>query len=141
MYQLKTQQNNDDVLEYIQTLWDEQKISDCLELIDTLSEVTAEPAKMWWTSIIWFGTYHYKYDSGHEGDMCLIGFAPRKSNITLYTNIELSRYEDIIKDIGKYKVSGKSCVQIKKLSDINIPILKKLIQRSVEDMKKKYPNI
>jgi uncharacterized protein YdhG (YjbR/CyaY superfamily) len=70
--------------------------------------------------------------------MCLIGFAPRKSNITFYITMGLSKYQDILKDIGKYKASGKSCMQIKKLSDINTDILKKLIQISVADMKTKY---
>lgn len=139
MYQLKTTQNDSDVLAYIKKLWDEQKVSDSLELVDIFSEVIKEPAKMWGTSIIGFGSYHYKYDSGHEGDMCLTWFAPRKGNITLYITMWLSQYEDILKNIGKYKASGKSCMQIKKLSDIDIQVLKKLIQESVKDMKKKYP--
>ena len=93
---------------------------------------------MWGSSIIGFGSYHYQYESGHEGDMCLTGFAPRKSNITLYITMGLSKYQDIFKDIGKYKASGKSCMQIKKLRDIDIRVLKKLIHISVEDMKKMY---
>lgn len=94
---------------------------------------------MWGSSIIGFGSYHYKYDSGHEGDMCLVGFAPRKSNITLYLTMGISHYEAILKNIGKYKASGKSCMQIKRLSDIDIQILKKLIRTSAEDVQKKYP--
>ena len=138
MYQLKTQQNDTNVLSYIETLWDEQKISDSKELIDIFTEVMGEAAKMWGTSIIGFGSYHYQYESGHEGDMCLTGFAPRKSNITLYITMWLSKYEKILKNIGKYKASGKSCLQIKKLSEINISVLQELIAVSVEDVKKMY---
>ncbi len=139
MYQLKTTQNDNNVLNYIKKLWDEQKVSDSLELEELFSEATWESAKMWGPSIIGFGSYHYKYDSGHEGDMCLVGFAPRKSNITLYLTMGISHYEAIVKNIGKYKASGKSCMQIKRLSDIDIQILKKLIRTSAEDVQKKYP--
>lgn len=139
MYKLKTTQNNTDVLKYIEKLWDEQKVSDSLELVDIFSEATWESAKMWGSSIIGFGSYHYQYDSGHEGDMCLVGFAPRKSNITLYLTLWLSHYEAILKNIGKYKASGKSCMQIKRLSDIDVQILKKLIRTSAQDVQKKYP--
>lgn len=139
MYQLKTQQNDANVIKFLEKLSDQEMISDCKELIDIFSEVTKESAKMWGTSIIGFGTYHYKYESGHEGDMCLIWFAPRKSNITLYIIMGLSQYEAILKNIGKYKASGKSCMQIKKLSDIDVKVLKKLIQESVKDVQKKYP--
>ena len=124
MYQLKTTQTDENVLNFIEKLWDQNQISDCKELIDVFSEASWETAKMWGTSIIGFWKYHYKYESGHEGDMCLIWFAPRKSNITFYITMGLSKYQDILKDIGKYKVSGKSCMQIKKLSDINTDILK-----------------
>lgn len=139
MYQLKTTQNDASVLAYLETLWDEQQISDCKELIDIFSEVTGELAKMWGASIIGFGSYHYKYESGHEGDMCLTGFAPRKSNITLYITMWLSKYEEILKNIGKYKASGKTCMQIKNLSDIHLSVLQELIAVSVDDMKKEYP--
>lgn len=138
MYQLKTKQTDEDVIKYLKTLWDEQKISDSQELIDIFSEVTGEPAKMWGANIIWFWKYAYTYASGHSWEYFIVGFSPKKSNITLYIIAGIENYKDLIKDIGKYKASGKSCMQIKKLGDINTQILKKLIEVSVKDMKEKY---
>ena len=92
---------------------------------------------MWGTAIIGFGTYHYVYASGREGDWMQVGFSPRKSALTLYIMSGFSAYDDLMKDLGKYK-TGKSCLYIKKLSDIDIKVLKKLVRESVKYIKKKH---
>jgi hypothetical protein len=102
-----------------------------------MQKITKEKPKMWGASIVGFGSYHYKYDSGHEGDMCITGFSPRKQNLTLYILPGFERYELLMSKLGKYK-TGKSCLYIKRLADIDEKVLEKLIAESVVYMKKKY---
>ena len=92
---------------------------------------------MWGTAIIGFGQYHYKYDSGHEGDMCMVGFSPRKSNITVYLFAYVVQNESLTKDLGKFK-TGKGCLYINKLSDINLDVFKRMVSKSIEKTKEKY---
>lgn len=94
---------------------------------------------MWGPSIVGFGKYHYKYDSGHEGEICLTGFSPRKRNISLYVLAGFPGQADLLKKIGKHK-AGKGCLYIKKLEDVNVSILESLIEQSVDFLKKKYPD-
>ncbi|HTH57155.1 MAG TPA: DUF1801 domain-containing protein [Cyclobacteriaceae bacterium] len=121
---------------FISTLDDETKRDDTYELIKIYKSVTGEDAKMWGPSIIGFGSYHYKYESGHEGDMCLAGFSPRKSAFALYI-MNFDGKEALLKKLGKHKPS-KGCVYIKKLADIDTAVLKKMIEASVKHTKKKY---
>ena len=107
---------------------DEQVRKDCAVISKLMSEATGEPPKMWGPSIIGFGTYHYKYASGREGDMPIIGFSPRKQNLTLYVGFE--EQADLLKKLGKHTTS-KSCLYIKRLSDVDLPTLKKIIKVSV----------
>ena len=92
---------------------------------------------MWGTAIIGFGSYHYKYESGHEGDMCMIGFSPRKANITLYLFAYVVQNESLTKDLGKFK-TGKGCLYINKLSDINLDVFKNMVVKSIEKTKEHH---
>jgi hypothetical protein len=101
-----------------------------------MKSITGKPAKMWGPSIVGFDQYHYKYDSGHEGDMCLTGFSPRKGTLTLYIGHALEEAR-LLEKLGKYK-TGKSCLYIKKLDDIDRGVLRDLIRVSVDEMRRRY---
>jgi hypothetical protein len=104
-----------------------------------MKDVTGEEPKMWGQGIVGFGTYHYVYASGREGDWPLAGFSPRKRNLTLYIMAGFKRYDDLMSKLGKYK-TGKSCLYINKLDDIDLDVLRELVHHSIEYMKQKYPN-
>lgn len=138
MAELKTKENDASVKDFINTIEDEQKRKDCFALIDMMQDITGEEAKMWGTSIVGFGTYHYKYDSGREGDFMTVGFSPRKQALTLYIMAGFSRYDELMQRLGKFK-TGKSCLYVKKLEDIDEKVLRELIKSSVKFIKDKYP--
>ncbi|MBS3913838.1 MAG: DUF1801 domain-containing protein [Bacteroidetes bacterium] len=138
MAENKTKASKLSVDAFLNTIADEGIRKDCLAIADTMSAVTGESPVMWGSSIIGFGSYHYKYDSGREGDMCLVGFSPRKQNITLYLMGEFNRRDDLLENLGKFK-TGKGCLYIKKLADVNVSVLNELIKGSVAYMKSKYP--
>jgi hypothetical protein len=139
MAELKTKQTDSDVIEFINTFADsEQKKNDSFELIKLMKELTGSEPKMWGPSIIGFGSYHYKSErSRQEGDWPLIGFSPRKAAISLYVYTGLKEHEYLLKDLGKYKM-GKACIYVKKLSDINKDILKKLAKETIKFLQSKY---
>ncbi len=112
MAELKTKENEGNVLELLNSLENEQRKEDCKELMKLITEVTGESPKMWGTTIIGFGSYHYKYKSGREGDWFLTGFSPRKQNLTIYITAGFNEYDDIMKNFGKYK-TGSSCLYVK----------------------------
>ncbi len=118
----------------------EQKKKDSFELIEIMKEISGFEAKMYGASIIGFGKYHYKYESGHEGVAPLIGFSPRKAAISLYvySGYMGSEQEKMLEELGKFKM-GKACIYVKKLSDINIEVLKKMMQSTIEFLQSKYP--
>ena len=132
----KTTSTENSVDSFIATVDDETKRDDSHELIKIFKSITKEDAKMWGSSIIGSGTYHYKYDSGREGDMCITGFSPRKNAIALYI-MNFDGKEELLKKLGKTKPS-KGCVYIKKLADVDPAVLKKMIDGSVKYVKKKY---
>jgi hypothetical protein len=132
----KTASTEQSVDGFISTVEDETKRDDSHQLVKIFKSVVKEDAKMWGPSIIGFGSYHYKYESGHEGDMCLTGFSPRKNAIVLYL-MNFDGKEELLKKLGKHKPS-KGCVYIKKLSDVDTHVLKKMIDASVKYVKKKY---
>lgn len=136
MAENKTKQTKDSVEAFINKADNEQRRKDCFELVKIMEEVTKEPAKMWGTAIIGFGSYHYKYDSGREGDMCVVGFSPRKGNISVYVSAYDKRDEQLAK-LGKHK-TAKGCLYISKLSDVDTKVLKTIIKESVAYVKKKY---
>lgn len=104
-----------------------------------MSRATGEKPMMWGTTIVGFGTYHYKYDSGREGDWMLTGFSPRKQALTLYIMSGFDKYQELMDQLGTYK-TGKSCLYVKRLSDINLNVLVELVQESVRYMRRQYPS-
>ena len=139
MAELKTQQTDADVIEFINTFADsEQKRMDSLELIKLMKDLTGSEPRMWGPSIIGFGSYHYKSErSRQEGDWPLIGFSPRKAAISLYVYTGAKEHEYLLKGLGKYK-TGKACIYVKKLSDINQDVLKMLAKETISFLKSKY---
>ena len=139
MAELKTKQTSEDVNEFINSFADtEQKRLDSFELLKLMQDFTGFEPKMWGASIIGFGSYHYKSErSRQEGDWPLIGFSPRKAAISLYVYTGAKEHEYLLKDLGKFKI-GKACIYIKKLSDINQDVLKKLMKETIDYMQSKY---
>lgn len=138
MSAIKTTVNDASVKDFINTIVEETKRQDSITLLELFSAITDEPAKMWGTSIIGFGSYHYKSErSRQEGDWPLIGFSPRKQNLTLYFMPGFDDYIELLDKLGKHKTS-KGCLYINKLSDINMTVLKQLISQSFHAMKVKY---
>lgn len=119
MYKLKTKETNISVIEFIESVKNLKKRKNAYQLLDIFTEITGYTAKMWGPSIIGFGTYHYKYTTGHEGDAPLIGYSPRKAKISLYFATGDPKREELLKNFGKY-TSGKSCIYINKIEDIDI---------------------
>lgn len=138
MYKLKTKASDNSVIDFIEKIENAQKKADAYLLLEIFSETSKYEAKMWGDSMIGFGSYHYKYASGHEGDAFLVGFSPRKAKISLYLDLWEPESE-VLTRLGKY-TNGKACVYINKLSDIDVEILKQLIAISVESLTKRYPN-
>ncbi|PKP10429.1 MAG: hypothetical protein CVU09_07210 [Bacteroidetes bacterium HGW-Bacteroidetes-4] len=139
MVKLKTILNDADVTEFINSFADtNQKKKDSFELLKLMQELTGFEAKMWGASIIGFGQYHYKSErSRQEGDWPLVGFSPRKAAISLYVYSGCSGQEELLKDLGKFKM-GKGCIYVKKLSDINQEVLKKLMVTTIDYLQKKH---
>src|SRR5690606_3281010 len=138
MAQNKTTYTDADVMEFILSMVDsEQKRKDSLTLIELLQAWSGEKPRMWGPSIIGFGNYHYKYASGHEGDAPILGFSPRKSAISLYVFSDTEKSRQLLIQVGKYKM-GKACIYIKKLSDIQIPVLQQLCEESVAFISEHY---
>ncbi len=139
MAELKTKVTKINPTAFIKTVQDAEKRKDSLALLKIFKDATGEKPKMWGTAIIGFGQYHYKSErSTQEGDWPLTGFSPRKQNLTIYIMPGFKEYTALLKDLGKYKISGGSCIYIKKLDDINQKVLALLIKKSVADMRKKY---
>ena len=137
MAELKTRQNRRSVRAFLDGIEDKRKRADSREVSKLMAQITGHRPRMWGTSLVGFGRYHYKYASGHEGDAFLTGFSPRKQALTIYIMPGFSRYEPLMKNLGKYR-TGKSCLYIKTLDDIDRGILKTLIVRSVRETRKKY---
>ncbi len=136
MAELKTKVNEKSVNKFIDAIEDSKKRSDCLEIMKMMSKETRSLPKMWGDSIIGFGNYQYKYASGREGDWFIMGFSPRKQNLTLYLISGFDKYDELLKNLGKFKTS-KSCLYIKGLEDVNLEILRELISQSVKAMTEK----
>lgn len=138
MYELKTKENENDVIEFIEKVDNLKKREGAYKLLDIFTETTGYPAKMWGPSIIGFGSYHYKYASGHEGDAPLVGFSPRKAKISLYFATGDTQREELLQKFGKH-TTGKACVYINKIEDIDVEVLKELIKQSVAFLRAQYP--
>lgn len=131
MAEMKTKLNDASIEDFLNKVEDEQKRKDSFEIIKMMKQVTKEEPKMWGPSIIGFGSYHYKYESGREGDMPIIGFSPRKQNLTLYVGLGNDSENPLLKKLGKH-TTGKGCLYIKKLADIDRTVLQELINESAK---------
>jgi hypothetical protein len=135
----KTTETTASVTGFIDAVADETKRDDSRRLIEIMQELTGHDAKMWGPSIVGFGTYHYKYESGREGDAPLVGFSPRKAEISIYLNTEFPDKDKLLQQFGKHR-AGAGCIYVKKLQDIDIAVLKKMIKASVDSIRKLYPS-
>ena len=135
MAENKTKKTDQPVENFLNSISDEQKRQDSYKVLEIMKEITGESPKMWGESIIGFGDYHYKYATGREGDWMIIGFSPRKQNLTLYLTYGFEENTDLISRLGKHKL-GKACLYIKRIDDVDVNILKQLIERSYKSMKK-----
>jgi hypothetical protein len=136
MAELKTKPTNVDVDDFIDTVADEGRRDDCRELVKMMKKATKAEPTMWGSSIIGFGRYRYKYASGHEGEWPIIGFAPRKNDLTLYLMQGFEQREDLMGRLGRHKTS-KACLHIRKLEQVDMDVLKELIDISVKGMEEK----
>jgi hypothetical protein len=137
MSQNKTRPTTTSVTSFLDSAEDEIQRRDSHTLISIMKDITGEEPVMWGPSIIGFGSYHYKYDSGREGGMMLTGFSPRKQNLSLYIMAGFTKYEELLQNLGKHK-TGKSCLYIKRLSEINTDVLMELIKASYNNYNHKY---
>ncbi|MDJ0957677.1 MAG: DUF1801 domain-containing protein [Arenicellales bacterium] len=137
MAELKTQPSNKSVTAFLNTIESDDKRNDCFRLRALMEQITNKKARMWGESIIGFGEYHYEYASGHSGKFMLTGFSPRKQNLVVYIIPGFSRYSGIMKNLGKYK-TGKSCLYLNKLDDVDLTQLRELITQSVDYMHDTY---
>lgn len=127
----KTQRNDGDVQAFLASVESEKKREDSQVILELMEDVTGEKATMWGNSLIGFGEYQYKYASGREGEWFLTGFSPRKQNLTLYIMAGFDEYHDLMSKLGKYK-TGKSCLYIKKVEDVDMDVLRELVEKSAE---------
>lgn len=139
MYEQKTKETDSSVIEFIENVDNPKKREDAYKLLDIFTETSGFEAKMWGPSIIGFGSYHYKYASGHEGDAPLAGFSPRKAKFSLYFSPDDRKREELLKNLGKH-TTGKACVYVNKVADIDIEVLQDLIRSSISHMQEVYPD-
>ena len=137
MAKLKTAQNDGNVHAFLSAVENDSRRRDAFELLDIMKDLTGLEPKLWGPSIVGFGSYHYKYDSGREGQWFLAGFSPRKQNMTIYIMPGFDRYTDLMERLGKHK-TGKSCLYVNSLSDVNVEVLKELISEGFNHMNNKY---
>ena len=138
MAENKTKENDASVQEFLEKVEPEKKKDDALAILELMQEITGAEPKMWGASIVGFGSYHYKYESGREGDFCRMAFSPRKKNISLYVMDGLDNHTELLGSLGKHKV-GKSCLYINKLADVDQDVLRELLEQSLATMNERYP--
>jgi len=134
----KTTATENSVEDFLNGVKDDQKREDSFKILEMMERLSGYEPKMWGASIVGFGEYHYKYESGREGDMCRIGFSPRAQNLTLYMITGYSEKGDELARLGKHKL-GKSCLYIKRLSDVDEDVLEEMIVKDLKAMDEKYP--
>jgi hypothetical protein len=137
MAENKTKATGASVESYLSTIEDEARRKDCEALAKLMAKATKQQPKMWGTSIVGFGSYHYKYESGREGDSCLTGFSSRKSDISVYLVASVAGQEELLSNLGKHKM-GKGCLYVRRLGDVDLKILEQLIVGSVAERKRHY---
>jgi len=137
MSQRKTTQNEADVNAFLDAVENPRRRADARQLLDLMQAATGEPPKMWGTSIVGFGSYRYRYASGREGESLVVGFAPRKQNLVVYIMPGFSDYGELLGRLGKFR-TGKSCLYINKLDDVDPGLLEDLVRESVAEMRRRY---
>jgi hypothetical protein len=137
MAEMKTKPNEGSVAEFLNGIEDKQKRADCKAIATMMRNITGKRAKMWGASIVGFDTYDYQYASGRSGTFMMTGFSPRTQNISVYIMPGFSKFGGMMKKLGKFK-TGKSCLYIKSLADVDEKVLVKLIEGSVKEMRRKY---
>jgi hypothetical protein len=137
MAENKTKATDASVEGYLSAIEDEARRNDCQTLAKLMTKATKQPPKMWGTSIVGFGSYHYKYESGREGDSCLTGFSSRKGDISIYLVADFPGQEALLSKLGKHK-RGKGCLYIRKLDDVNLKVLEQLVVGAVAERKRRY---
>lgn len=137
-YEAKTKPTDASVAAYLEKIDDPRRREDCDALVALMSRVSGCPATMWGASIVGFDQYHYVYDSGHEGDACVIGFSSRKSEISLYLTAGFDHQAKSLAKLGKHKL-GKACLYVKRLSDIDLSVLETMLKASIAETKRRYP--
>ena len=135
MAELKTKPTRQNVAAFLRGVEDDTKREGCRILVKIMKRATGAAPKMWGASMVGFGRYHYKYRSGHEGDWFLTGFSPRKRDLTVYIMSGFTRYSALLRKLGKHK-TAKSCLYLKRLTDVDLKVLEELIRKSVKQMKK-----
>ena len=135
MAEAKTKPTRSSVRKFLESVDNEKRRADCFTVLEIMKQITGEEPKMWGPSIVGFGSYHFKYASGREGDWPLAGFSPRKQALTLYIMAGFSKYADLMAKLGKH-TTGSSCLYIKSLDDVHLPTLKRLIRESVKYVEK-----
>ncbi len=138
MAEQKTQPGAQSVAAFLAAIPSETQRADCQELVRLMEDLIGEPPVLWGSTMVGFGTYHYRYASGHAGDAMLAGFAPRKQNITLYLYSGFDQHGDLLARLGKHK-TGKGCLYIKQLSDVDTSTLRELVQQSAAELRALYP--
>lgn len=133
----KTKPTKEKVTDFLNRVSDDSRRADCYAVAKMMEEITGQKPQMWGPSIVGFGTYSYKYASGHSGDWPLAAFSPRKTDLTIYLSVAFEKKEELLSQLGKHK-TGKSCLYIKRLADVHLPTLRKLIKASVKDAKDRY---
>ena len=133
MAETKTKPTKESVSAFLKKIPDAQRRADCLALAKIMEEITGDKPQMWGPSMVGFGSYHYKYASGHEGDCFMTGFASRKPDLTIYLMMGFQKRDALMKQLGKHRTS-KSCLYVRRLSDIDIPTLKKLLKASLKEL-------
>ncbi len=138
MAQNKTQPTDESVIKFLTGVMPESKRQDAFKLLEMMERLSGYQAKMWGPSIVGFGEYHYKYDSGREGDFMRIGFSPRKAKHSLYIISGINQYQHLLDKLGKHK-TGKSCLYVNHLKDIDLSVLEEIIKADLAHMAEKYP--
>jgi hypothetical protein len=136
MADLKTRPTGGDVDAFVRAIADETRREDCLKLLELMGRVTGVAPRMWGSSIVGFGSYHYQYASGREGDWFLTGFSPRKRDLTLYIMAGFEGYGDLLARLGPHR-TGKSCLYVKRLADLDLEVLEALVAASVKHMQER----
>jgi hypothetical protein len=136
MSKLRTRPHDASVHAFLESV-DEGRRQDCRDLVEMMRRATGEEPRMWGGAMIGFGTYHYRYDSGREGDWPLSGFSPRKVNLTIYVMAGVERFPELLRRLGKHK-AGKGCLYVKRLSDVDNEVLEEIVQSSVDYLRKRY---